>query len=155
MFPELGFWQPCRDADLRALAIVVRHYPEALKRRRHGQRGGRGFCGPAEKMVLLGPNCDALWVWLRPSLVRLDGQTGVACTVFRNESSELSSVLVREADTLADQRWPGLRHWTYVDPVATARRRGRSSPPGRCFVEAGWTLLEQTSTRGLRILERC
>jgi hypothetical protein len=42
------------------------------------------------------------------------GQRGVNCAVFRNESSVLSSELIREACGLAWTRWPGERLYTYV-----------------------------------------
>lgn len=82
-------------------------------------------------MVLMTERCDALFVWRR--FISDDGQEGVNCAVFRNEGPLLSSELIREADALARDRWPGERHYTYVDPGAV-----RSTNPGYCFLRAGW-----------------
>ena len=66
--------------------------------------------------------------------ISMDRQEGVCCSVFRNESPALSSELIREADALADERWPQeARHYTYVAP-----QRVRSTNPGYCFQQAGW-----------------
>jgi hypothetical protein len=76
------------------------------------------------------------------------GQSGVNCSVFRNEGRAQSSLLIRQADAIADHVWPGRRHYTYVRPQAV-----RSSNPGYCFVAAGWRKCG-FSKRGLLILER-
>ena len=90
------------------------------------------FVGPGEKLVLIGHDDRALFVWRR--FISMDRQEGVCCSVFRNESPALSSELIREADALADERWPQeARHYTYVAP-----QRVRSTNPGYCFQQAGW-----------------
>jgi hypothetical protein len=99
-------------------------------------------------MVLVRTDARALFIWRR--FVSDDGQQGVNCAAFRNEGSELSSQLVREADALADARWPGERHYTYVAP-----KRIRSSNPGYCFKAAGWRACGVTKWNKLVILERC
>ena len=58
-----------------------------------------------------------------------------------------------EADELAWRKWPGERHWTYVDGSKTHRRRSKQSQPGECFRQAGWAECG-TSAQGLTILER-
>jgi len=100
-------------------------------------------------MVLLSQCGRALFVWLRNTVERYDGQTGVNCTVFRNEGAGLSSELIQEADELAWQRWPGLRHFTYVDDAKI-----RSSNPGYCFLQAGWRRAGRNMDGRLTILER-
>lgn len=99
-------------------------------------------------MVLLTATEDALFVWrhmLRPDL---GGQEGVACSIFRNEGSVLSSVLIREACELASRRWPGLRLFTYV-----ADAKIRSTNPGACFKKAGWRACGRNADGRLTILE--
>jgi hypothetical protein len=86
-------------------------------------------------------------VWRK--FLSADGQQGVNCAVFRNEGAGLSSDLIRAADALADQRWPGERHYTYVNPRAV-----RSTNPGFCFLQAGWRRCGITKHRKLLILER-
>lgn len=105
------------------------------------------FCGPGYKLVLSTPCRQALFVWRK--FRSMDAQQGVNCAIFRNESSIRSSDLIREADRIADQRWPGERHYTYVNP------RHVSDNPGFCFKMAGWQFCGRTKARGLHILERC
>ena len=98
-------------------------------------------------MVLLRHDARALFVWRK--FLSDDEQEGVNCAVFRNEGDELSSQLIREADALADERWPRARHYTYVNA-----RRIRSSNPGYCFIKAGWRRCGETRWNRLTILER-
>lgn len=147
LFPDLsGHWLPCADGDPRAIALFERHYSADLEGRR--RRAATLFVGPGEKMVLLTADCSALFVWRREQY-RRDGEIGVNCAVFRNEGTSLSSDLIREADELAWQRWPGERLFTHVKASAV-----RSSNPGFCFLQAGWTRLKRrTKVHGHRILE--
>jgi hypothetical protein len=147
-------WIAIRDGDPRALGLFGRHYSAKKNAkwrsvsRRRSHDGGR-IVGPGERIVLLTADSSALFVWRKEKPeYRMDGQKGVNCAVFRNEGSVLSSVLIREADQLAWQEWPGERHFTYVDP-----REIRSTNPGYCFLQAGWTRLEEPSMSGLVILE--
>jgi hypothetical protein len=57
--------------------------------------------------------------------------------------------MIRAADLLADERWPGERHYTYVNPL-----RIRSTNPGFCFQAAGWQRCGLTKKSRLVILER-
>jgi len=105
-------------------------------------------------MVLTTPCRRGLFVWRK--FISGDDQRGINCAIFRNEGAGLSSWLIREADALADTRWPGERHYTYVDP-----RKVRSGNPGFCFKQAGWRLVRDergrprlTKHRRLLILER-
>ena len=138
-----GYWLPVSDGDPRARDLMRRHYSA------HHYADGRNprlFVGPGEKMVLLTLPCDALFVWRK--FISDDGQTGVNCAVFRNESPILSSTLIREAMELAWARWPGQRLYTYVNP-----RKIASTNPGYCFKRAGWRTCGM-SKGGLVILER-
>ena len=97
-------------------------------------------------MVLRTADASAVFIWLYQRY-RLDLQVGINCMVFRNEGSMLSSELIRAADELAWGRWPGERHFTFVDPGAVA-----SANPGYCFIKAGWRRCGYTA-KGLHILE--
>ena len=136
-------WIAVRDGDDRARALYLRHYSA-----RHYKDGRRRslFVGPGEKMVLLTPNCDALFIWRK--FLDDSGQKGVNCAIFRNEGGILSSSLIREAQEMAWQRWPGERLYTYINA-----KRIRSSNPGFCFLQAGWRKSGLTKG-GLIILER-
>ena len=104
------------------------------------------IAGPGQKLVLLTAAADALFVWRK--FISKDQQDGVNCAVFRNESPMLSSDLIGAAMALAQQRWPGQRFYTYVNP-----RKVRSANPGYCFLQAGWRRCGITKTRRLIVLE--
>lgn len=136
-------WLPVKDGNDTGRAIFDQHYS------RYFYADGRKpklYVGPGEKMVLLTPDALALFVWRK--FISMDHQEGVSCAVFRNEGPQLSSDLIRNAVALAWARWPGLRLYTYVDPLKTRRKRD----PGRCFIRAGWRH-SGWSKGGLRILE--
>ena len=122
-------WMPVRDANPSALAIFHRHY--SFKPYRDGRKPLH-FVGPGEKMVLLTPDADALFVWRK--FISASQQQGVNCAVFRNEGPQRASSLVAAACALAWERWPGERLYTYVNPAKVQRKR----QPGRCFLLAGW-----------------
>jgi len=136
-------WFGIKEGDRRGRAILKRHYSA-----RHYADGSNPalFVGPGEKMVLMTSDCSALFVWRK--FISDDGQVGVSCAVFRNEGMVRSSVLIREAESLAWERWPGERLYTYINP-----RRVRSTNPGYCFLMAGWQRCG-TSRGGLVILEK-
>jgi hypothetical protein len=105
------------------------------------------FVGPGEKAVLVTETYDAIFVWRK--FISGDGQQGVNCSVFRNESSILSSRLILEAESIARERWGDTRFFTYVNPRAI-----RSTNAGACFKHAGWTVCGQTKWNKLLILEK-
>lgn len=140
---DSGYWLGAKDADKRALALYERHYSA------YQYRDGRKrtcFIGPGQKMVLMTFNCDALFVWRK--FISDDGQKGIYCAVFRNESPILSSVLIIEAMGLARVRWGNERLYTYVNP-----RLIKSNNPGYCFKKAGWKVCGETKVNKLIILE--
>jgi hypothetical protein len=141
-----GTWLSVKRTDERAFALYRRHY-SAAKSARWRRPGNTNVTSAGETMVLLSKCCRALFVW-RVERFRHDHQSGVNCAVFRNEGAGLSSDLIREADELAWQRWPGERHFTYVDA-----RKIRSVNPGYCFLKADWQKAG-TSQMGLVLLER-
>ena len=65
---------------------------EVLPREHADGRARALFVGPGEKLVLLGHDDRALFVWRR--FISMDRQEGVCCSVFRNEGPALSSTLV-------------------------------------------------------------
>jgi hypothetical protein len=151
-----GHWLSVRDSDPRAIGLYARHYSAASRIGR--ERWLRsGISGPGEGMVLLTEDSRALWLWRTRMSAYVgsaakrgydDGQRGVMCSVFRNESPVLSSELIREACELAWQRWPGERLFTYV-----ADAKIRSVNPGYCFKKAGWRTCGRNADGRLTILE--
>lgn len=140
------FWVESKDGDRAAFFLYRQHYSS----RKNPHPSVRLFVGPGEKMVLVGFLCRALFVWRK--FMDDSGQQGVNCSVFRNESSNKSSEMIREAMQLASLRWPKERLYTTVDAEATIRRRSKRSRPGECFLRAGWTECGKTKG-GLIILE--
>lgn len=144
-FLDLGdVWIEVKDGDPTGRSIFDRHYS------RYFYKDGRDpklYVGPGYKMVLLTPCARALFIWRK--FIDASGQQGVNCAVFRNEGAGLSSTLIRRADELADVRWPGERHYTYVSAAKV-----QSSNPGFCFIKAGWRKCGITRARKLLIFER-
>jgi hypothetical protein len=142
-FYDGPLWWITRDGDRTCLALYERHYSA------HRYADGRVrtiFVGPGEKVCLRTQSGDALFVWRK--FVDDSGQLGVNCAVFRNEGPALSSLLIRQADAIADHVWPCERHYTYVRAEAV-----RSANPGYCFLAAGWNRCGRTKA-GLHVLER-
>jgi hypothetical protein len=142
-----GPWIPIRDADPSASEIFSRHY--SRYRYADGRKPAK-FIGPGEYMLLMTQNADAIFAWRK--FISADGQAGINCAIFRNEGNPdfTASPLIVEADRLAWMRWPGERHYTYVNP----RKIKPSRTPGRCFIRAGYRLCGVTKTRKLLIFEK-
>lgn len=139
----VGTWIVGQDGEPELRAMYDRHYSARIYR---DGRKPKKFVGPGEYILLTLPNRKALFVWKR--FKDQSGQVGVCCSIFRNESSLLSSDLIREADAIADFCWPGERHYTYVRASSVVSRN-----PGWCFICAGWKRCGYTKG-GLHILER-
>jgi len=136
-------WIPIKDGDPTGMSIFMRHYT-AREHRKVFQ-----FIGPGEKEAFITPDANALFVWRK--FISDAGETGVNCAVFRNEGTELarSSELIKKANELAWERWPGERLYTYVDPGKVRHKRD----PGRCFLRAGYRKLDRTTKSGKLIFE--
>lgn len=154
-FPTPNVWLPTKDGDPSALALFKRHYSH--KPYRDG-RSPKLFVGPGAKLVLLTQNADALFVWRK--FISGDGQLGVNCAIFRNESPARSASLILEAMRVVWGAWPNERLYTYVNPRKLSVRRWHGTkrpycpwPPGRCFIEAGWRQCGITKWNKLIILE--
>jgi hypothetical protein len=137
-------WIPVLDGNETARTIFRRHYSY---RPYADGRDPKLIVGPGYKLVLIWHDARALFVWRK--FISGDGQSGVNCAAFRNEGAGLSSTLIKLADEIADDRWPGERHYTYVNP-----RKVQSENPGYCFLMAGWRRCGETKNKKLIILER-
>lgn len=138
-------WVEIKDGDRFAREMFQRHYSY---RPYADGRKPKLFCGPGEKMVLMTVDGRALFVWRK--FISGDGQQGINCSIFRNESKTLSSTLILEAEKWAWARWPGERLYTYVNP-----RKVKSTNPGCCFKKASWKECGVTKHNKLIILEKC
>jgi hypothetical protein len=139
-------WHQRKDGDPHAYALKARHYSHTERTR--GNRHRYRIVGPSQYLLLVTADYNALFLWTAPK-IRRDGQNGLNCAVFRNESDILSSKLILEAEVLAYERWGPVRMFTYVDPTAV-----RSSNPGYCFKCAGWRRCGFSERHKLVILEK-
>ena len=137
-------WTITHGGDQRASKIYRRHYTDYCQK----SKGGK-FTGPGESTVLVLPNYQALFVWMRNTIKRRDCQVGINCAVFRNESDILSSELILEAEQWAVERWGQQRAFTYIDA-----NRVRSDNPGYCFKCAGWNLCGKSKVHKMLIMEK-
>jgi hypothetical protein len=137
------YWIVGQDGEPELREMYERHY--SCYTYKDGRKPKK-FVGPGEHIVLTTPKRDALFVWRK--FIDASGQNGVNCSIFRNESWNLASDLIREADAIADFIWSGDRHYTYVRGEAVKSRN-----PGWCFICAGWSKCGFTK-KGLLILER-
>lgn len=125
-------WLYAKQNDPYAVSMYLRHY----SRKNNSSIDNMlvsGCAGPGETISLLSAKGDAVFTW-KLEVFRQDGQTGINCAIFRNEGELLSSLLIIEACSIAWQRWPGARLFTFVNADKVRRKRD----PGRCFIRAGW-----------------
>lgn len=94
--------------------------------------------------MLLTEAADAVWVtsWPYGEYVRHAWPGAWVCSIFRNESSVLSSLLIREAVAATRARWepPALGMVTFVNAGKVRRKRD----PGRCYLRAGFRRVGET-----------
>jgi hypothetical protein len=125
--------------------IVTTHFDQEcrlLADRHYARRtvGAKQFCYSGRKLVLRNAEGSVLFVWMFPDpAMRMDGQVGYNCAIFRNESARRSSEIILEAEVWAVAKWGRARFYTYVDPGKVA-----SANPGYCFKCASWRFVKAT-----------
>lgn len=135
-------WRRSWRADPKGAALADRHY--------NRQRvGAKQFVPPGRCVVFVTECARALWVtsWPKREYVKHAWAGAWINSIFRNEGAGLSSELIRAAVRLTlehfgEAPWRGLI--SFVDPAKTASRRGKNSPPGKCFLEAGFVAVGTT-----------
>ena len=137
-------WYLTKDGDEYCMDLYKKHYSH--KPYKDG-RIPKIFVGPGEKIVLRTWNADAMFVWRK--FISDDGQDGIYCSIFRNDSQTKSSTLIQEADAIAFKVWSDKRHYTYVNA-----KKIKSTNPGYCFKQAGWKQCGITKVNKLIILEK-
>lgn len=135
-------WYLSHRFDNRALPLADRHYNRQ-------KIGSPQFAPPGRCLVLLTKAADAFWItsWPFAQYVRHAWPGAWVCSAFRNESTILSSVLIREAvsATVAHYGYPGeIGMITFVDSTKTRHKRD----PGRCFIRAGFHRASPPFTKG-------
>lgn len=103
--------------------------------------GARQFIYSGKQLILRDCEGLVLFAWVYPdAALRMDGQTGLNCAIFRNESQRPGSEIVLEAERAALAKWGPQRCYTYVDP-----KHVKSPNPGYCFKLAGWQFVKRTA----------
>jgi hypothetical protein len=125
-------WRLSHRFDSRALPLADRHYNRQ-------KIGSPQFVPPGRCIVLLTPDADALWVTSYPfaEYVKHAWAGAWMNSCFRNESSNLSSGLIREAVAATRGIWgdpPPLGMITFVDTTKVRKKRDF----GRCYRKAGF-----------------
>lgn len=125
-------WLMSHRADPSALPIADRHYNRQ-------KPGSPQFVPPGRCIVLLTSKSDALWVssWPFAEYVKHAWAGAWVCSCFRNESSVLSSLLIREAMAVTRYIWgdpPEKGMVTFIDTTKVKKKRDW----GRCYRKAGF-----------------
>jgi hypothetical protein len=135
-------WSHIPIEDPRARVIYDRHYSRQTV-------GAEGIVAPGERFLMMheGVNGAAIWAVVRN---RFRGQWYWRNSIFRNESRTLSSLLIEDATRITYELWarrygqlPPEDLITEIDIEATRARRSKRSPPGRCYLEAGWLFVRE------------
>lgn len=142
-------WLRTSKFDSRACALADRHYSRR-------KPGSPQFMPPGQTVVLILESGLAVFGWWRPhpdsgikAMNKLDGWT---CTIFRNESPELSSRLILEAEralfaTGYSVGPDGLLTYVWDSKI-------RSSNPGYCFKRAGWQAVGRSADGRKTLLQK-
>ena len=137
-------WQVIPEGDHRALALLQQHQSLNQYRDHRPRKSARG---QAWRLLLATTDGSALLVW-RQSLPT-DKQEGICCSLFRNQSAQLSSELLIQAEAPALELWAQTqRFYVFINP-----KLHQSPNPGYCFKQAGWQYAGR-SPRGLHLLEK-
>lgn len=137
-----------KRCDPECAELADRHYSRQTV-------GAREFVGNGRPLVLRDAAGAVVfaWLWCREGM-RKDGEEGYNCTIFRNESNERASDLIRQAEQLAVEKWGAGRAFTYINPRKVAPTMVRSHPVwGFCFYKAGWRYV-RLSKDGKHLLEK-
>jgi hypothetical protein len=142
-------WRVITKFDARAAALADRHYSRRTV-------GSPQFMPPGQTLILMSEKADAVFGWWRPDpscgIEPMNGLDGWTCTIFRNESSVLSSTLILAAeeellDTGCSVGPDGLITYVWDDRV-------KSANPGYCFKRAGWRVTGRSADGKKTLLQK-
>lgn len=140
--PQYGSWICTHKGDVSGRLLADRHYSRQTI-------GHPMYTRPGRNLVLRTALGDAVWAtW---DGIRDDGLKAWECTIFRNESGELSSKMISDAIDATLAEWgkpPKDGFITYV-----AADKIRSTNPGCCFKKAGWKQIGKSKKRKLVLLQ--
>lgn len=140
-------WHVSNRNDPDARRLADRHYSRQ-------KPGSAGFVPPGRCLVLYyhGLDGNAVWVTSYPiaAYVLHEWAGAWICSMFRNESSVLSSLLIREAVAATCALWnppdKGMVTFVHADRII-------SPNPGYCFKQAGFKYVGKTKTRNYHALQ--
>lgn len=162
MAMQLDMWMPratwirVDKGNDRCRRLADRHYSRQTPGHPMWTRPGYNFV-----LYARDERGEASFCWWRPKweagIERKDGLRVLECTIFRNESGTVSSLLIRAAVASLGSR-DGMRDLALADPLAhplitgvssgkTSRGRSRRSLPGECFRRAGWIDYPKATSR--------
>lgn len=125
-------WQRVTKFDQRARELADRHY----SRQSHGDRQ---FMPPGITFVLWQPGA----VWGVVEHLDPRGTRRWRCSIFRNETTQRASDLIREATAATQLHWAnhlGGASMPLTTEVAPSKVRPKANP-GHCFIIAGWRVV--------------
>jgi hypothetical protein len=125
-------WELSNRADKTVVPIADRHYNRQ-------KIGSPQFAPPGRCFVLATPLRDAFWItsWPFAEYVKHAWAGAWVCSAFRNESTHLSSDMIREAVALTRGKWPDVPELGMITFVSTKHVR-RKRDWGRCYRKAGF-----------------
>lgn len=136
-------WQVTKKTDDSCRQLADRHYSRQTV-------GAVNFCRPGRNYVLRTLEANSVWVSYY-SKYRDDKFDAIECTLFRNESSYLSSELILLASLMSFQHFGESAPKTIITYVKADSVK--SSNAGYCYLKAGYRKLKHTSSRGLLTYE--
>lgn len=131
-------WRLSHRFDADVLPLADRHY----NRRKVGSPQ---FAPPGRCLVLKTDPVDAFWItsWPFAQYVRHAWPGAWVCSAFRNEGTNLSSSLIREAVAATRAEFgepPALGMVTFINRDKVRRKRDF----GRCYLRAGFQIAGET-----------
>lgn len=148
-------WNLSHRADARARPLADRHYNRQ-------KIGAPGFVPPGRCLVLLTPDCSALFVTSYPfaQYVKHAWAGARVNSLFRRESGPLASELIKDAVAATLDKWPEppsiicrycgdvICMVTFIDPKHVHHKRDF----GRCYVKAGFKRCTGKTKGGLVVV---
>lgn len=137
------YWAMTNRFSRAGCKLADRHYSRQ-------KVGSNQFVAPGKPIVLIGRNNDALWVSLEQLHQDHEWKGFWLCTHFRNESAELSSELIKQAEAVTISEWGRTSKGmiTFIDTEKVRKKRDF----GRCFRKAGWKVFGYTKVNKLLVL---
>ena len=141
-------WERRTKFDVHGCALADRHYSRR-------KIGSPQFMPPGQTVVLVLPSNDAVFGWWRPhpdsGLKAMNGLDGWTCTIFRNESRQLSSNLILMAELVLYESQncgkDGFLSYVFDSKI-------QSSNPGCCFKKAGWRVKGRSADNRKTLLSK-